>query len=790
MTSKLTVGFVSLLLAVPPLIFWVWLVILPGRVSNLCPEKCSCGIGGSSVTCYKASLSAVPLFHFTNIRELWLHYNNITLLKEDSFVTLTDLQFLDISKGLLRTIELGAFNGLTKLKKLDIGYNEISEIIPGTFQNMNSLEYLDLRKNLLLHLDSGVFSGLNELKEIYLDRNKLQNLHPGSFLGLPNLQELNLNYNPHLTMTNDTFSSLTELQKLFIIKSGLRAIEIGAFNGLTKLTRLNLWDNEISEILPGTFESMSSLEILDLLDNRLEQLDSGVFRGLVNIKEIRLIKNKLQYLHPDTFLGLPNIKIISLSNNPTLQIPTDRPFINSHYLSHLLISQCNISSLSVETFSNVSALEEIDLGYNNLSTLDINILRSLPKLSKMYLYGNPLQCDCQLQEVWQWCKDRNIQSEASTWVPQCDTPTEVKGMWWGVLEKGQCLEGNIQYYGDYNSRSCNDTDIYTDNKDYEYDYDYEVMFFKHYNVRIYVFPFIFGTISNVILLIIIICNKDMRTLPNMYIINLAISDIIYLTLLFSEAFAKGMSDTWLEGVFMCTFLPFFRRMSVCLSAYSVALFSFQRYRVTVNPFQALVSSQATWRGIVATICAVWIVAALFAVPTVQSNYQCGLVDMYITNYYKLVVIFELLVSCVLPLCVVAFSYVMTARHLVKSSRSISEGTQNPQLNTRRNTAKIVVGLTVVFLISYVPYHAFWTYVNCTREVKIFSEKITDIHIYWDYKLRYTYQISTCFLLINSCLNPVALFCISSPFRQHLKSYLTCFCKTNSAPTDLELERRN
>jgi hypothetical protein len=63
--------------------------------------------------------------------------------------------------------------------------------------------------------------------------------------------------------------------------------------------------------------------------------------------------------------------------------------------------------------------------------------------------------------------------------------------------------------------------------------------------------------------------------------------------------------------------------------------------------------------------------------------------------------------------VIAFAYIMTARHLVESSRSIFEGTQNPQLNTRRNTAKIVVGLTVIFLISYVPYHVFWTYSICT-----------------------------------------------------------------------------
>jgi len=194
---------------------------------------------------------------------------------------------------------------------------------------------------------------------------------------------------------------------------------------------------------------------------------------------------------------------------------------------------------------------------------------------------------------------------------------------------------------------------------------------------------------------------------------------------------------------------------------------------------------------VATICGVWIVAALFAIPSALSKYQCEefAVLVHIT-YLQLLVTFELLVSCVLPLCVIAFTYIMTARHLVESSICISEGTQNLQLETRRNTAKILVGLTVVFLISYVPYHAFWTYVNCTRQVKIFSEKITDIHVYSDYKLRYTYQISTCFLLINSCLNPVALFCTSSVFRQHLKRYLTCFCKTNSHPTDLELARRH
>jgi hypothetical protein len=76
---------------------------------------------------------------------------------------------------------------------------------------------------------------------------------------------------------------------------------------------------------------------------------------------------------------------------------------------------------------------------------------------------------------------------------------------------------------------------------------------------------IFGTTGNVILLIVIICNKDMRTVPIMYVLNFPISDMINLTVLISEAWANKISDTWLHVEFMCKFLwPSFVSRSVRL----------------------------------------------------------------------------------------------------------------------------------------------------------------------------------------------------------------------------------
>jgi hypothetical protein len=192
----------------------------------------------------------------------------------------------------------------------------------------------------------------------------------------------------------------------------------------------------------------------------------------------------------------------------------------------------------------------------------------------------------------------------------------------------------------------------------------------------------------------------------------------------------------------------------------------------VNPLNVRVSSQPTWRTTGATIFGVWIVAAILAVPAARSQYLCGYsVFLFLTNYNLQMFIFELLMSCVIPLCVIAFSYIMTALHLLKNPSSLTEGAQNPQHKTRKNTAKVVLGLTVVFLISYVPYHIVdvWRYSSKQWDS---SFSIYGIVIIMENSYNNIMVIADLALPINSCLNPVALFCTSLAFRRHFKRYLT------------------
>jgi Leucine-rich repeat (LRR) protein len=717
MKSRVVVVLATIMLILPALIFWMWLVIPIIRVKMLCPATCTCDTFDTSIDCTGLSLSNIPDIYLTDVVNFVFNKNNLTRLRKDSFLSmgLTELKVFTMANCNIVTVEPGAFSGLTNMIILILSNNTIREIKSRTFQNMSHLNTLYLDNNAIETLQSDSFSGLIELYSLRLDNNEIQYLPTDVFSNLLSLHTLALSY------------------------------------------------NMISKIKSRTFENMSHLDALYLNYNAIETLEQDSFSGLINLQLLWMDNNKLQYIPTDVFLNLPRLEILDLSYNLWLEIPKDTPFIKSPSLKKLSMHNCNISSLSAETFANVTALEVLELDSNGLRNFDVNIIKILWHLSTLHLVGNPLKYVSQFKEVLLWGQDLNITISSECDEPECDQFT-YNGDYSNVSYEGNDSDTYILY--DTECDNDNNHDNYYANyiaRAYEYS-----AFLQHYvPLPVFVAVFTFGAAGNVTLLLIIIFNREMRTLPNMYIFNLALSDLISLIInmptihKYLKSLVLPYNDT------TCQIFAFFIRLSVGLSAYFLSVLSIQRYHVTVNPLQYRTSSQGTWRVAVATVCGVWILAAVFAIPTALSEHAdiyCFVFDN--TKYYKRVVLFELLVSCILPLCVIVFSYVMTARHIMKSALPISDGVQHPQGNARKNTAKIVLGLSIVFVISYVPYHIIWVYHT--------------YHTYDTYDteqaLRVTRSVSTCLLVFNSCFNPVALCCTSSAFRRHFKRCLMCYCK--------------
>ena len=183
MPSRLTVVLVSLLVATPVTIFWLWLMILPKIVPIQCPKECRCEDDGYYVNCSLSGLNSIPSVLPKHVRRLVLDRNNTRLFEKDNFVSkvLVELEIIEANFCNIKKIEVGAFSGLPKLTDVSMHGNQISEIIPGTFEKNCRLEYLHLANNLIEHLEVDVFYGLVNLDYIFLQGNKLQYFHPDTF---------------------------------------------------------------------------------------------------------------------------------------------------------------------------------------------------------------------------------------------------------------------------------------------------------------------------------------------------------------------------------------------------------------------------------------------------------------------------------------------------------------------------------------------------------------------------------------------------------------------------------
>jgi hypothetical protein len=366
----------------------------------------------------------------------------------------------------------------------------------------------------------------------------------------------------------------------------------------------------------------------------------------------------------------------------------------------------------------------------------------------------------------------------------------VKGIWWGELGKGQCIQGSIYYYGDYKNtryiyKTIEEMDMHikADNDTGTKQGENVSTSLKPYQLPVSTILFIFGTTGNAILIIIIISNKDMRTVNNLYLLSLAISDIIYLTAIFSIAWLDNV--TWLRSDIVCTFLPFCNRMSVGLTVNFVTVLSIRLYKLTVNPFNVRVSSQPAWLTIVATILGVWILAAFFAIPAARSQYMCvNSIWLWLTNYYLYVLAFQILVSFVLPFFAICF-FCTYGQYFAKNSFSLSEETQISRLNKRKSAAKLCAVLSISFTIIVGFYHMAELYFYSSIRLNFSSYEI-DLIFVGDYNSRDIIFILQILLSIKSCLNPVVLLFTILPFRSHFKRYLTRRFKTNSPPNVFEL----
>ncbi|XP_076439680.1 adhesion G protein-coupled receptor A2-like [Babylonia areolata] len=157
------------------LLFLVLMMILVVVVDS-CVPSCQCTMVGTKkkqkgrrVECSKHPAPFTSLAHINfppDTVQLDLTQNQLTVLKDGSFIQLSMLRKLNLSSNQISIIEPGAFEGLQNLRHLDLSFNKIGTINSSMFTGLPKLEKLWLNNNHINTIPDGTFNDLTSLRRI------------------------------------------------------------------------------------------------------------------------------------------------------------------------------------------------------------------------------------------------------------------------------------------------------------------------------------------------------------------------------------------------------------------------------------------------------------------------------------------------------------------------------------------------------------------------------------------------------------------------------------------------
>ncbi|XP_069690379.1 bombesin receptor subtype-3-like [Periplaneta americana] len=290
-------------------------------------------------------------------------------------------------------------------------------------------------------------------------------------------------------------------------------------------------------------------------------------------------------------------------------------------------------------------------------------------------------------------------------------------------------------------------------------------FRKYIDPAVFGFILVTGIMGNGILLFIFARHKDVRSSPNMIILNLIVGDTLNLLINLPLHYAMHYNRFWMGGI-LCPLYEMVRFTILGVSALSVVCVSIQRYFAVIHSLKA---KRITNRYICVYIFSVWIVAIFVSLP---ESFNYIFVDKVCTTYDQnrrmiaSVVLF--LFYCIVCPCVMIVFSVLMATRLRNSTRDVPNQIRNISVeHSRKRSAKVLKALAISFVISYVPWFTWMLVRYCFG-----SQLETLPNLVFEYIDSIAYYL----LFLNVCFNPLALYFASSTFRKPVNMYLFSCCR--------------
>ncbi|KAF7648358.1 hypothetical protein LDENG_00157920 [Lucifuga dentata] len=276
---------------------------------------------------------------------------------------------------------------------------------------------------------------------------------------------------------------------------------------------------------------------------------------------------------------------------------------------------------------------------------------------------------------------------------------------------------------------------------------------------------VFGLVGNGFALVVLIRTYHQNSSFHVYILNLAVSDLLCVSTLPLRILYYVNKGKWNYGDFLCRISSYALYVNLYCSIYFMAAMSVTRFLAIVFPVQNL---QLVTVGRARLMClGIWVFICALSSPFLMSGQQidpmtnitkcfeppCG------TNVERLVKLNYISVSLgfVLPFLVILLCYAGIIRTLLSRKHN-----GRHQVDTGAKAIRMIIIVLLTFFISFLPYH-----VQRTVHLSFLSRKDTSCSE--QVTMQKYVVVTLCLAAANSCFDPMLYFFSGEGFRKRMTS---------------------
>ncbi|KFP99760.1 Cysteinyl leukotriene receptor 2, partial [Haliaeetus albicilla] len=274
----------------------------------------------------------------------------------------------------------------------------------------------------------------------------------------------------------------------------------------------------------------------------------------------------------------------------------------------------------------------------------------------------------------------------------------------------------------------------------------------------YLFIFFLGAVGNSLSIYVFFQPSQRKTSVNIYMQNLAVSDLMFVSTLPFRATYFLLGSRWIFGDIVCRIMTYTLYVNMYCSIYFLTVLSVVRFIAIVYPFKHWKVTNMKYARI--TCAAIWVFVLAASSPLLSKGIAgysnpAKCLDLHPSSTHRLLMMnsFVLIVGFILPFCTIIVCYVFAIKALLKS-----KSPQRKKAVCHKKALSTIIITLILFLLCFLPYHVL-------RTVHLMRGGCSPANL----PVHKALVVTLCLAAMNSCLDPILYYFAAENFKARIRS---------------------